>query len=388
MTTDAGRMPPEVSLLTRIIYTSTDAAHQTPSPHRFLPSRRQTSPTKASKKSSAPRSSRGDGFDDPAVKSVIKANRPVAKPIGTTVGDGFAGATPRPKSSSNQFAQTPRFSSGHSTSPPRATRNALPPRSSLAHALRASITTENVEDLTPSPTTGDDDDDMLVSEHEAVPTTEMLSQHEEWTQDLPHSPKRRKIDDLSAKFQAALDSPARPTIFKHPTTPASALRQAAHQFTRASSVASSVADEGGTVRRPAFLRSSVAPAENFEPLPEAFSPHRRGEKFIPGGMASSLQQWVVEMGQSAAHSRRGQGYLQGEAYLHRVKVESVSGHCPMLIQGRREDGHQLQFLLIAEGKALTGNVCTGSIVGIRAPSWEVELEGDSWIVGVDWRTLG
>lgn len=305
-------------------------APQSPSPHHpFLPGRRRrASPSKQDRTKPAVRGSlRGDGFGESAVVTALTAGRTVTKPGSTTTtlssrGDGFVQSTPKSKSSSDQFAQTPRFNHDH---------------------------------------------------------------HE-----LPHSPKRRRVDDLSASFEAAFDSPpVRPSMFKHPTTPASTLRNGPYQFSRASSIASSVANESSSAARrpPAFLKSPAASTEHLEPLPEAFSPHRRGEKFVPGGMAATLQQWVVETGQSAVHSRRGQGYLQGEAYLYRVMVDSVSGHGPVLVQGRHQDGARLQLLLISDGKARASHACPGNVIGVRAPSWEVDLAGCSWIVAVDWTML-
>ncbi|WPB03688.1 uncharacterized protein RHO25_008332 [Cercospora beticola] len=359
----------------------------TPSPHRFLPGRRHKSPAKEDKKTSSLGSSRGDGFDIPSHKPAPRASQFNAKHVPKNRGDGFDGPTLIHKPGSSQFAPTPRFSSGRPVSSFHAASNEPSVQQDFAQALRTPAKAAD-EVVDPASQGHAGDDGMLDREEEAaVPTTEGGHEQRQWTQDLPHSPKRRRIDDLSASFQAALDTPARSTMFKHPTTPASALRAGPQQFSRASSIASSSADDSTTARRPAFLRSSLAPPENFEPVPEAFSPHRRGEKFVPGGMAATLQQWVIEAGQAAAHSRRGQGYLQGENYVHRVKVASVAGHGPILVEGVHQDESEARILLIMDGKRNSRNVSPDSIVGIRAPCWEVELDERSWIVGVDWKTL-
>lgn len=364
---------------------TSNMAPQSQSPHRFLPGRRRASPSKQDRtKPTVPGSLRGDGFiSESAVVPALTAGRTVVtKPAKlSSRGDGFIQSTPKSKSSSDQFAQTPRFNFAYAATSSRAPQGTPNTKPSL-------VRIESVQDtsLTDS---HDHDDGMLDSGRKALPTTESCTQPCGWAQELPHSPKRRRVDDLSASFEAAFDSPVRPSMFKQPTTPASTLRNGPHQFSRASSIAGSAANESSAARRPAFLKLPAASAENLEPLPEAFSPHRRGEKFVPGGMAATLQQWVVETGQSAVHSRRGQGYLQGEAYLYRVMVDSVSGHGPVLVQGRHQDGARLQLLLISDGKARASHAHAqpGNVIGVRAPSWEVHLAGCSWIVAVDWTML-
>ncbi|CAK3949813.1 Hypothetical predicted protein [Lecanosticta acicola] len=323
----------------------------TPSPHRFLAgSRRGRSPPKQPKhgpglRSQAPRQHQTPQTRTPAQNA--------------------------------QFAQTPRFSFGKPAQAPS------PPRPTTAQALRASIGPS--EDVEEAPASQDDEDEMLLDNEqaEALPTTESTQQrHDEeaWTNELPYSPKRRKLEE------AAQESPAK-SMFKHPTTPASANAPRPQQFTRAGGVASTVNDRDSQIRRPPFLRSSLAPLEPAEPLPDAFSPHRRGEKFVAGGMAATMQQWVIETGQGAAHSRRGQSYLRGEDYVLRVKAETVIGSGPILMQGKLPDDEEMNLMLVREARKTSSDVVQGSMVGVRAPTWEMELDGRKWTVGVDWKIL-
>lgn len=57
--------------------------------------------------------------------------------------------------------------------------------------------------------------------------------------------------------------------------------------------------------RPTFVLSpgTSRSTEQAQPLPEVFSPHRRGEKFIPGGMAATAREWIVDLGQSVLQHR-------------------------------------------------------------------------------------
>lgn len=354
---------------------------QAPSPHRFLPGRRNPSPTKESKHGHLTlrkqvHIAHGDGFADATAQATSKPSK-LARGRPTIEGDGFE-STPKPakdRSQARQFAQAPKFSAGRPTQFQQTERSPSPQKRNLVEALRAiGRPNEDVED-----TTGPFhvDEAMLDAEqYEAMPTTERATA---WIDELPHSPKRRRLEDVA--------SPACPPVFKHPTTPASALR--GPQFSRASSVASSVAEDSSisNSRRPAFLRPSLAPPEQHEPLPEVFSPHRRGEKFVPGGMAATLQQWVVERGQEAMASRRGQGYLQGEDHVLQVEVADVNGTGPLLVSGRSEAGRDLRVLLAVDAKKGSVELRRGCRVGIRAPTWDIEVDGQSWGVGVDWKVL-
>lgn len=103
-----------------------------------------------------------------------------------------------------------------------------------------------------------------------------------------------------------------------------------------------------------------------------------------------MQQWVIETGQAAVQSRKGQGYLKGEDYVMRVKLESIIGDGPHVARARTTNGESIN--LIMAGNAQTGagrqqSVATGSTIGVRAPSWSIELAGTSYVVAVDWRTM-
>ena len=111
---------------------------------------------------------------------------------------------------------------------------------------------------------------------------------------------------------------------------------------------------------------------------------------MPGGMAATMQQWVLEAGQSAVQSRKGQGYLRGEDYVMRVKVESMKGDGPHVVSARTSNGEPVNLILAGAGQpgaARTEEVARGSTIGVRAPSWTVELEGEQYAVAVDWRLL-
>lgn len=228
-----------------------------------------------------------------------------------------------------------------------------------------------------------DDDEMLDDGQSSAPyiAPDSVSDTSAWTNDLTISPKRRRLDDMSK-----MTSPARPQ-FKAPATPAS---RSAPNFSFTSSRATPIPESHDAVdpRRTPFLRPPVEPQEPSEPLPEAFSPHRKGQKFVPGGMAATLQQWVVETGSSAVQSRRGQSYLRGEDYVMRIQVDEMKGHGPSTVRGRQSNGDPVDALLVGVGSRVgagSKELMSGVIIGLRAPTWTIEIDGRDYVVGVDWR---
>ncbi|KAK3714505.1 hypothetical protein LTR37_007811 [Vermiconidia calcicola] len=317
--------------------------------------------------------------------SPTKDTRP-AQPVRDQVSDPTRrhGTPAQQAAPSSQFAHTPRFSSSRPKAALRQQRSPSPQKPALVRALQAS--SRPAEDVEDAPVQSEDDEMLDVEQASALPTTENDSDSgSHWTNDLALSPKRRRLDDHD---EASLT--ARPT-FKQPQTPASHLPKTVPQFShsQAQSTQGSTTVGGFSYQRPAFVRPSAAAQESSEPLPETFSPHKRGQKSVPGGMAATMQQWVIETGQAAAQSRKGQGYLKGDDYVLRVKVEECRGDGPFTVRGRSSNGDAVNVLLAGNGGTgvPTKEFSGGSIVGIRAPTWEVELDRKTWTVGVDWRTL-
>ncbi|SMR41586.1 unnamed protein product [Zymoseptoria tritici ST99CH_1E4] len=317
-------------------------------------------------------------------KQVPRENAPPSTPrrppIAPTRPAAVLQSTPGP--SANHFARTPHFTFGRT---PQSTQGVRPPSPLKLNPVQALRTSNKPAEDVDDARNGEDEEMLDHEQAFAIPTTELLHRDTDERLDLPFSPKRRRVDEVRSTGEAARMSPGRPT-FQHPTTHAARLTAATPHFVRPQSIASSAAGDGTAIRRPAFLRSSVAPSEQ-EPLPDAFSPHRRGEKFVPGGMAASLQQWVVEAGQAAMQSRKGFGYLRGEEYVLRVTIVSVStAGSPLLARGKQVDGTEIRLLLVM-GSRKPGSVSAGSTVGVRAPTWQILIDGVDCTVGVDWRLL-
>lgn len=220
-----------------------------------------------------------------------------------------------------------------------------------------------------------EDDEMLDT---PVPTVELLPASttgpEAWQDDLPLSPKRRKLHGDNSAAQSI------PT-FKQSGIPAFREERQTPRFSHTETQSSQISTfEEPVTQRPVFLRPSVAPTESREPLPEAFSPHRRGQKFIAGGMAASVQQWVLETGQAAAQSRRS--YLRGEDFVMRVKIDRTRGEGPFCVDGRLSNGNHVNLFL-----AGAGSVAPDRVLGVRSPVWNFQVEAREMTVAVDWRLV-
>jgi hypothetical protein len=125
-------------------------------------------------------------------------------------------------------------------------------------------------------------------------------------------------------------------------------------------------------------------AENtFGDLPVAFSPQRRGAKYVAGGMAAQLQGWLSEVKSWEENGEKAESGVK-------IRVEQIRlGRRMYLIEGRAslEEASQ-KWILAGEGK-LTGlgkraEVKMGSVVLIEQPTWDVELEGSVWNVACEW----
>lgn len=148
-----------------------------------------------------------------------------------------------------------------------------------------------------------------------------------------------------------------------------------------------IASDTKALQQPVFQQ-----APRFKPLisddhhgglPAAFSPQRRGAKYIAGGMAAQLQGWLSEV---KSWEENGETTTSGMK-IHVGQIRS--GRRMYLVEGCESSGDVPQkWILAGEGK-LTGlgkraEVEMGSVVLIEQPTWEVELEGSVWNVACEW----
>ena len=117
-----------------------------------------------------------------------------------------------------------------------------------------------------------------------------------------------------------------------------------------------------------------------EGLPAVFSPQRRGARYLTGGLAAELQGWLSEV--------KGDEELAGSTF--RVTVRDVrAGRRMYLAQGTVGGTEDVRRVILAGEGRLTGlerraTVVVGSVVEVRQPVWDVEVDGQTWMVACDW----
>lgn len=331
---------------------------QTPSPHRFLLNKRPT---------------------NHATTTPSRLSKQVLQ-------DAPVSSTPRPTSgpTPSQFAKVPRFAIS------TARRASFPPRSPSPAKPQFSVSGPNIshethhKNIRETISISDDDEEMLDNDNSNLDFT-ILTQPESqdsipepekrayFTSRLPPSPKRRRIKADDNTTSTPQPTPGR---FILPSTGTSRM-----PLTQA---------DGNTPNssRPAFLTASMPlPSETVAPLPDAFSPRRRGQKFMPGGLASELQSWVIEAAQTASQSRP-RNALAVDDSVHVINVSEVKGGGPIFAHGTGS-GKETKKVLLVDGQAnqRADRVKAGDRVSIRLPTWDVQVLGEAWTVGVDWRTM-
>ncbi|CZR60511.1 uncharacterized protein PAC_10407 [Phialocephala subalpina] len=360
----------------------------TPSPHRFVIKK-----------------------EAPARKSTLSSQQPQTQ------------QTPRP--STQQFNTTPRFnisSAPHPTpsqslpqAPPSASRfrapapkqqDAIDEDDDFPDEVHDSIETDE-HGIDYDHEFSDDGDDYKIEERapkrRRISTSPIQSQDEDRHLDLQRNQNEDEHQDPSSSLPILPSPPAkRPhtTVPKFlPTTPAPPSTPMPSTFGTGMT----------TFLKPPRFRPPD-PAEQGQsqndPLPEQFSPNRRGQKYVPGGLAAEVAGWLFNL-ESSVPTTKSRGDMKSE-WLVRIVVDEVSGSSRTgftMARGRQihaldgdESGdgrvdavEEVKVLLAGEGQMTGlqkgGKVEVGKRVGIKGQVWEVVIEGERWGVGVDWKVL-
>ncbi|KAI2487061.1 hypothetical protein Ptr902_01194 [Pyrenophora tritici-repentis] len=177
--------------------------------------------------------------------------------------------------------------------------------------------------------------------------------------------------------------------------------------------------------RPHFILPALptSPPKPVKPPPDIFSPSRKTAKYIPGGMASTAAGWIVETANMAfAAQDRGGSVLWGrdrdDGVKIRVRITGLAGKgtkgggdndgvvgcyaggvvfargCvqhAMYTASSNSDADEEVFILVAGQGGVRGSggvlVKIGSLLGVRVPTWDVDVRGEKWLVAVDWILL-
>ncbi|KAB5577622.1 hypothetical protein GE09DRAFT_525847 [Coniochaeta sp. 2T2.1] len=350
----------------------------------------------------------------------------------------------QPSAGPRQFNATPRFSVSSTQKAPSSqahfsTPAILPPRSSSRRKA-----TQDLIDIESSPEPSGPDSPSgretrdVLGEDDLI--TSFVSEPANEEQQGGRSPKRRRISispilESSPPLAARSDTlPDRLDIDIEPSVPSSEEdgydqdeqeERAEDDLRNSSDIESDEGqddqDQPGSTLRPASPPRFLFPAEmhiqaqqafkappQFKipagttslqpqyPLPDAFSPQRRGAKYVNGGLAGELRDWLVDVkglseavDATAATGSKAAGKAE-VASAGAVSVEEVSqGNGFRLVRGSNGEGSPVHMVLAGEGR-LSGlaerrNVVTaGCSVMVLPPTWNIQLDGHRWTVACDW----
>lgn len=143
-------------------------------------------------------------------------------------------------------------------------------------------------------------------------------------------------------------------------------------------------------------------AQKRPPLPDAFSPQRRGAKYVPGGLAAEVRDWLVQVKGVSEYDRPAGASVQVTVDAARAGngmwIVASRHHYQQQTEGSgggesREGGHPAKVILAGDGRiaGLGGRSAVGEsgTVAMHQPMWDVTL-GDlgQFAVACDWETSG
>jgi hypothetical protein len=159
-----------------------------------------------------------------------------------------------------------------------------------------------------------------------------------------------------------------------------------------SSTAATAAPKAQFLAPPRFQPTPAAPtlAPSADPLPTAFSPQRRGQKYVPGGLAAEAVGWL--MGLEGTSTTGSTKILVCDVQTSRGGGGGAAGMT--MIRGRPDTGGEVRKIILAgtgsgeQTLQRIERVEVGKVVLVKQPVWEITLEGNErWGVAVVWEVV-
>ena len=152
--------------------------------------------------------------------------------------------------------------------------------------------------------------------------------------------------------------------------------------------------------KPSFILPKVPESPSTSVPSALLSPHRRSQKYAPGGLASTARDWIVEAGQNACQRRSDS--VTSEEWPIRLRIDEVQladgvgGRVTLMkeMAGNAQSQSGRNWLLIGSPKTGHGKsvdeigIRRGAILAVGNPTWDVEVRGlDTWHVGLEWKVI-
>ncbi|KAI9833607.1 MAG: hypothetical protein M1819_003560 [Sarea resinae] len=307
----------------------------------------------------------------------------------------------------SQFVPTPRFSA--SIRSPRVERpvpaplasSPLPSRIRRAYNVGdqreaiESVSDDDCQEVPASPLSDFDDDGdrfgLPQPPHKRPRLFGSMAHHAEPIDDATNTPlQNASRRDLSTGVDIirSPNSPARRSASTRPapdvTTPRNPRR-----FLFAGPPPSSQGGPFAAPVSPALFRSTPSnlgdDAGTMETtVSEVFSPSRRGNRYVPGGLADQVRHWAIQASQPPNNELRDEAGIATDLLVEKVAV----GRHLAIVQGQTRRGPQ-RVILPGSGdgalKKLGDSAAKNSRIKIEPPIWEIDLLGQKWVVGNGYR---
>lgn len=264
-----------------------------------------------------------------------------------------------------RFAQTPKFSFPAAVEPLGSEESAIQDSDTsgrLKH-FRAERSFDSIEEPPSQVENPESEDEMLLDSVEN--DTEIVLEQREASSPI-RSPKRPRL-------RSHEHSPDSVSLSPRTVRMSARFRPSTTQMPSPSALTSNTPIPS----RLLFVEQS-APVDDSQsdPLPQAFSPHRKSQKFLPNGLAASMRSIIVEATSTQSNPHRWRGGW-------RVRANSVTDGPSIgmtTVQGTTENGSEEHVLLVGKRDVPQA----GQSVVVKGVSWDVELRDIRWVVTVDW----
>ncbi|KAF2673979.1 hypothetical protein BT63DRAFT_172621 [Microthyrium microscopicum] len=272
-----------------------------------------------------------------------------------------------------QFAQTPKFVSQATRTAEKAQSHTIKPPPALQRLESLDSDGDAIQELSQDQTS----DPLLESHRADGHEEEMLFDIYQPTNHLPpqsDSPvaKRRRISHDSIEPMQIEGRTTSPPS----SPPLLGGLNSVKRFLPRTTINSTV-DSTPISHRPSFVLPATSPdTKDVDPLPSHFSPHRKSQHLIQGGLADTMRAHIIDLTAGSAHSH---SHRPSTWKFHVSEANALPSMA--LVKGTMENGREEHLLLASQGYL----VKSGDTISVKGINWEVELQDRKWIVCIDWK---
>lgn len=143
-------------------------------------------------------------------------------------------------------------------------------------------------------------------------------------------------------------------------------------------------------KAPRFKATELAEGGPKSILPDVFSPQRRGARYVPGGLAAELREWLVQVKGASEYDRPTRSKIEA------IADEAKNGNGMWLVAaheqddtGQQSEGDLAKIILAGDGR-ITGlngrnEIQQGTAVSLHQPMWDINLNDlGQFAVACDW----